>query len=131
MSFMLDTNICIYVMNRTHPKLLARFEAAAGRMSMSSITFAELAYGAEKSARVGENLAALHGFRQIVTVKDFDDVAGSHYGSIRAALAGSGKLIGPLDTLIAAHARSLTLTLVTNNRREFDRVPGLKIESWV
>lgn len=128
--FMLDTDICIYALGSRREGLVERLEGAAGEICMSSITFAALMLGVEKSQRLRTNLARLHGFKALVPVQDFGEQAAIHYGSARAQLEQSGTPIGANDMLIGAHARSLGLTLVTNNRREFDRIPGLKVENW-
>lgn len=98
---------------------------------MSSICFAELIFGAEKSHRTTENLASAYAFRLVVPVQQFGERAAAHHGQIRAELERRGALCGANDMFIGAHARSLGLTLVTNNRREFDRMPGLRVENWV
>ena len=128
---MLDTDICVYAINHVHNSVLQRLEQAFGHACMSSISFAELSYGAEKSGKLAQNLAAAHAFAKIVPIVEFGTQAAAHYGAIRAALERRGTLVGGNDMLIAAHARSLDLTLVTNNRREFDRIPGLLVENWV
>lgn len=131
LTHLLDTDTCIYAMNRRSPALLDRLVLHDGRLGMSSITLAELLFGAEKSSRVADNLSAVYLFSKVVPPVDFDPKAAAHYGQIKSALFGAGTPIGANDMLIAAHARSLDLTLVTNNRREFDRIPGLKVENWV
>lgn len=129
---LLDTNICIYVIRRRPSEVLAKFEAyEVGEIGVSSITVAELRYGAEKSGRPSQNLEALSQFLLPLETADFDASAAAEYGRIRAALERRGTPIGPLDSLIAAHAVSLGATLVTNNIREFERVPGLELENWV
>lgn len=128
---MLDTDMSIYAIGRRYPSVLDQLARAEGRVCMSSVTYAELMFGVERSARADDNFAVLQAFTRLVPVVDFDSKAGDSHGTIKAALLRNGTPIGPLDLLIAAHARSLGLTLVTNNRREFDRVPGLKVENWV
>ncbi|HTT82831.1 MAG TPA: type II toxin-antitoxin system VapC family toxin [Rhizomicrobium sp.] len=130
LQYMLDTNICIYVIKNYPAKLHETFNRLAERLSISTVTLAELAYGAEKSARCLENLQAVEQFAARLDVLAFSPKAAAHYGQIRVALERSGKLIGPHDMLIAAHARAEGLTLVTNNTREFNRVPGLAVENW-
>lgn len=129
--FMLDTNICIYLINERDKALRERFEANAREMSISSITYAELCYGVAHSARVAENARELEAFRIDLDIRSFDQDAGEHYGEIRHALAKRGRPIGANDLLIAAHARSSGATLVTNNVGEFGRVPGLRVENWM
>jgi len=99
-------------------------------MCISTVTLAELFYGVEKSANPARNLAEVEGFAARLEVLDFDGHAAAHTGQIRAELARTGTPIGPYDQMIAGHARSRGLIIVTNNRREFDRVPGLRVEDW-
>ena len=111
--------------------MLRRFEEyEVGEIGVSSVTAAELSYGAEKSAAVEQNREALSRFLLPLEVLAFGDEAAAAYGRVRAALEKAGTPIGPLDTLIAAHAVGLGVTLVTNNVREFSRVPGLELEDW-
>lgn len=128
---MLDTNICIFVMKGLGPSLGPRFDAEAERLCISSITLTELAYGVKKPAAQARNLRALEAFVARLAVLAFDLAAAEHYGALRADLERRGRVIGPYDMMIAAHAQSLGLTIVTNNRREFDRVPGLVVEDWL
>ena len=128
--FMLDTNICIYLINERDGALRQRFEANAGEICVSAITYAELCYGVTHSARVARNARELEAFRLDLDVVAFDDRAGRHYGEIRHALARRGQPIGANDLLIAAHALSVDATLVTNNAGEFRRVPNLRVENW-
>jgi tRNA(fMet)-specific endonuclease VapC len=129
--YMLDTDICSYLMKRSSPALLRKMRhVAIGEVCMSVISKAELLYGVEVSPRRAENEAALALLLQHVEVVDFPDEAAAHYARIRAALKTRGTLIGANDLLIAAHSLSLGLTLVTNNTREFGRVAGLKTENW-
>jgi tRNA(fMet)-specific endonuclease VapC len=129
--YLLDTDACIYAINRRSDVLLSRLMLAVDDTGMSSISIAELSYGAERSQRVAANMAAVLSFARLVQVVDFDTEAAFHYGQIKAYLAKAGTPIGPYDLLIAGHARALGVTLVTNNRREFDRVPGLSVENWL
>lgn len=99
-------------------------------MCISTLTLAELFYGVEKSAHPARNLAEVEGFAARLEVLDFDGHAAAHTGQIRAELARTSTPIGPYDQMIAGHARSRGLIVVTNNRREFDRVPGLRVEDW-
>lgn len=130
MTFMLDTDICIYLMSGRYPSLDRRMAAEHGPLSVSVITYAELRFGADFSRRVQRNRDELEAMIEGLILLDFDAAAARHYGEIRAELERTGKLVGGNDLLIGAHARSLDATLVTNNRREFDRIPGLKIENW-
>jgi tRNA(fMet)-specific endonuclease VapC len=131
LQYMLDTNICIYVMKNYPPRLRERFNRLAERLCMSSITLSELQYGAEKSARRLENLQAVEHFAARLEVLPFPAKAAMHYGQMRAELERRGKPAGPHDLLIAAHARAEGLTVVTNDVREFRRMPGLSVENWV
>ncbi|KAF1031231.1 MAG: tRNA(fMet)-specific endonuclease VapC [Pseudomonas sp.] len=107
------------------------FKAHHGQLCISTVTLMELIYGAEKSSNPQKNLADLEGFSARLEVLKFDEDAAAHTGQLRAELARAGTPIGPYDQMIAGHARSQGLILVTNNRREFDRVPGLRVEDWV
>ena len=132
MNVLLDTNMCIYLIKNRPPEVLRRFEEyAVGDIGVSSVTAAELHFGAQKSQRPAQNEQALEQFLLPLAVVGFDLSASIAYGRVRAALEKQGTPIGPLDTLIAAHALSLDLTLVTNNVREFARVPDLSVENWV
>jgi len=128
---MLDTDTCIYLINRRDASMLAIFERHAEAICISAIAHAELCYGAHHSTRVERNRQELREFVADLDVAAFDEVAGGHYGEIRETLARDGTPIGANDLLIAAHARSLSAVLVTNNQEEFGRVPGLKTENWV
>jgi tRNA(fMet)-specific endonuclease VapC len=129
--YMLDTDTCSYLMKRSSPALLRRLrQVPIDDVCMSVITKAELLHGVEVSPRRAENEAALTLLLRHVEVLDFPDDAASQYARIRAELKARGELIGANDLLIAAHARSSGLVLVTNNTREFRRVPGLKTENW-
>jgi len=131
LQYMLDTNICIHVI-KVHPqRLKERFNRFAEQLAISSITLGELSYGAEKSARRAENLLAIENFAARLDVLSFSPKAASHYGQIRAELEQAGTPVGPYDMLLAAHARSEGLILITNNRREFDRISGLRVENWL
>ena len=130
LQYMLDTNICIYVIKSYPSKLRETFNRLAEQLSISTVTLAELCYGAEKSARRLENLQAVEQFAARLDVLPFSEKAAAHYGQIRVALERAGKPIGPHDMLIGAHARAEGLTVVTNNTREFKRVRGLSIENW-
>lgn len=129
--FMLDTDIASYIMNSKSPRLLQKLQTVpTSAVCISAITKSEIVYGVEISPRQQKDRAALEFFLQHIEVLDYPASAADDYGNIRAALKSRGRLIGPNDTLIAAHARCLGLTLVTNNTREFERVPGLKVENW-
>jgi tRNA(fMet)-specific endonuclease VapC len=129
--YMLDTDVCSYIMKRSHPALLRRLQSVAVTdVCISVITKAELRYGVEVSPRRAQDDAALAAFLPYVEVVDLTDEAASHYAEIRADLKKRGALIGANDLFIAAHARSRDLTLVTNNTAEFGRVKGLKVENW-
>ena len=129
--YLLDTNIVIYVMKKRPIEVMSIFNENANRMAISSITFSELQYGAEKSARVPENLNAIEEFTSLIDILPYTAKASMHYGNIRASLERLGQTIGVNDLHIAAHARSDGLVLVTNNMGEFSRVPGLLLENWV
>lgn len=129
--YMLDTNICIYVIKDRPPGLRQRFDDLAEQLCISAITVAELLFGAEKSARCVENLRVIEQFTARLEVLPFAQTAAAHYGQIRAVLERSGLPAGGHDMLIGGHARSEGLTLVTNNVREFNRMPGLQVENWV
>lgn len=129
--FMLDTDTCSYIMKRSYPLVLKRLQAVpVGDVCMSVVTKAELLYGVEVSPRRAQDAAALAAFLAYVEVLEFGDDAALHYAEIRADLKRRGALIGANDLFIAAHARSLELTLVTNNTTEFQRVKALTIENW-
>ena len=131
MTYMLDTNICIYIMRRRPAHVFGRFrKEGPERVGISSISVAELRFGMEKSQRVEENLAALDEFLYPLSLYDFGVLEANIYGKLRVGLEQRGTPIGSLDTLIAAHALSLGATLVTNNTREFGRVPELSVENW-
>ena len=130
LQYMLDTDICIYL-NKRHPtKLLERFNRVAGQVGVSTITLSELYFGAEKSERRRENYEALERFFSGLEILAFSKDAALHFAQLRVDLQKAGKPIGPYDMLIGAHARSEGLTLVTNNEREFRRIPGLLVENW-
>jgi tRNA(fMet)-specific endonuclease VapC len=131
LSRLLDTNTCIYLIRRRPKEALQRFERfEVGEVGVSVITVSELRYGVEKNTRPEQNLRALEQFLLPLEVQDFGPEATVSYGRVRASLEERDMPIGPLDTLIAAHALSLGATLVTNNSREFERVSGLQIEDW-
>ena len=131
LQFLLDTNIVIYVIKRRPPEALAVFNRHHGRMAISSITLAELIHGAEKSMDPPHNLTVVEDFISRLTVLPYGMKAAQHYGQIRAALEKIGQPIEVNDLHIAGHSRSEGLTLITNNQREFERVPGLLLGNWV
>lgn len=130
MRFMLDTNICTYAIKKRPASVLAALRQYAPQgLGVSIVTVAELEYGAQKSGSA-RNLVALQQFLEPLTVADFDRAASAIYGKLRAGLEAAGTPIGPLDMQIAAHALALGVTLVSNNTREFERVPGLQLVNW-
>ena len=131
LKYLLDTNIVIYVVKRRPLEMLAQFNANAGRMAISAITLSELYHGAEKSAKVSQNLEVIEEFASLLEVLPYTAKASQHYGAIRSDLEKAGQTIGVNDLHIAAHARSEGLVVVTNNLSEFARVPGLMVENWV
>ena len=128
--YLLDTNIVIYVIKRRPLQALEIFNQNAGRMAISAITLAELHHGAEKSSNPAGNLAVVEDLCSRLEVLPYGAKAAQHYGSIRATLEKQGQTIGVNDLHVAAHARSEGLTLVSNNLREFERVPALQFENW-
>ena len=132
MKYLLDTNICIYIIKQRPKKVFDRFrKLVVGDIGISAITYAELEYGVANSQAPDRNRAALTEFLAPLELMDFQAEVAILYGSIRADLTHKGRLIGPLDLLIAAHALYLNMTLVTNNTKEFSRVPNLRIDNWV
>lgn len=131
LKYMLDTNICIFTIKNRPQQVREVFKVHHGQLCISTITLMELIYGAEKSSNPPRNLADVEGFSARLEVLKYDQNAAAHTGQLRAELAKAGTPIGPYDHMIAGHARSQGLILVTNNRREFDRVPGLRVEDWV
>lgn len=131
MKYMLDTNICVYIIKKRPERVLDHLkEKMEDGLTISSITLAELEHGVHASARPEKNALALYQFLSITEILPFDDEAAAEYGKVRAMLQQKGTPIGPLDTLIAAHAKSRRLIIVTNNVREFHRVDGLAVENW-
>jgi tRNA(fMet)-specific endonuclease VapC len=130
--YMLDTNICIYIIKQKPKNVIERFrQVQVSEIGISSITLSELEYGVMKSAKPEQNKLALAQFMAPIEISAYDDVAAQHYGNIRAHLERQGTPIGSLDMLIAAHALSIDSVLITNNESEFKRVSNLKIENWV
>ncbi|GAB6090568.1 type II toxin-antitoxin system tRNA(fMet)-specific endonuclease VapC [Spirochaeta dissipatitropha] len=128
--YMLDTNIVIYVIKQRPPGLREIFNMYAGQMCISSITYAELIHGVEKSSLPERNRRNVEDFVSHLEIVGYDKTAAAHYGEIRADLKRKGRVMGVNDLHIAGHARSQGLVLVTNNTREFERVDGLRIADW-
>ena len=131
LTYMLDTNICIYVMKNYPLDLRDRFNSLAEQLCISCITLGELHNGAEKSARRVENLTAIEHFVARLDVLPFEAKAAAHYGQVRAELERARTPCGPHDMQIGGHARSEGLIVVTNDLREFSRMPGMRVENWV
>ena len=132
MRFLLDTDICIYIIKRKPQQIAQRFNTLRpSDIGISAITVAELEYGAQKSQKPEQNRAALQQFLIPLEILVFDPQAAQAYGTIRADLERKGQIIGSLDMLIAAQAQSHGVILVTNNIREFSRIPDLRVENWV
>lgn len=129
--YLLDTNFCIYTIKNKAPGIREQFRRHHGQMAISTVTLMELIYGAEKSQAPERNLTEIEGFSARLEVLEYGSEAARHTGQLRAELARIGKPIGPYDQMIAGHARSLGLIIVTNNLREFERVPGLRVVDWV
>lgn len=131
MKYMLDTDMCIYLIKQKPTQVLKKFHSiSVGDICISSVTVAELWYGIEKSKYQNRNRTALEKFLLPLVVVNFDLDAAMEFGKIRSLLETFGTPIGPYDLLIGAHALSLDLSLVTNNSREFSRIPNIKIENW-
>jgi tRNA(fMet)-specific endonuclease VapC len=129
--YLLDTNICVFVIRGKSPLVLQRFrQQLPDDLGVSTITLAELRYGAEKSNDPVRNHAALNSFLAPMQILTFDAECADYYGKVRSDLERRGVPIGPLDTMIAAQSLRLNVPLVTNNTGEFSRVPGLKLEDW-
>ena len=131
LKYLLDTNIVIYVLKRRPREVLDIFNKNSSRIAISTITLSELIYGAEKSSNVDKNLESVEEFASHLEVLSYDAKASQHYGQIKATLEKKGEIIGENDIHIAAHAISQGLILVTNNLREFKRIPNLALENWV
>ncbi len=129
--YMLDTNIVIYTIKNRPNEVRASFKRHEGQMAISTITWGELVFGTERSSKPEKNQADIDGMAARLDILTFDETAAAHFGQIRSELYNMGKPIGPYDMMIAGHARSQGLILVTNNTREFERVPGLRLENWV
>ena len=130
LKYLLDTNIVIYVIKRRPLEVMGVFNENSGRMAISAITLSELYHGAEKSAKVAQNLAVVEEFASLLEVLPYSAKASQHYGAIRSVLEKTGRPIGLNDLHIAAHARSEGLTLVSNNSKHFSKVRGLELASW-
>ena len=129
---MLDTNTCIYIIKKKPPDVIERFiQTEISQIGISSITLSELSYGVSKSSKPEQNQIALAQFIAPLEILPYGDDAAQYYGTLRTHLEKQGTPIGSLDMLIAAHALSTDCTLVTNNEKEFVRIPNLKIENWV
>ena len=130
--YLLDTSICIYIIKKKPLQVIQKLQSLdISDVGISSITLSELEYGIAKSSQPEKNKIALTKFLAPIDILDFGDQAAQSYGQIRATLEEQGRTIGPLDTLIAAHAYTLECTLVTNNIKEFDRVNNLKLQNWL
>lgn len=132
MKYMLDTNICIYIIKNKPPKVLRKFSKVDPKdVCISSITSSELWYGVNKSSHFEKNAIALEEFFSPLTILEYNETDSKSYGKVRSELEKKGQIIGSMDLLIAAHALSRNLKLVTNNTKEFKRVAGLSVENWV
>lgn len=132
MRYMLDTNICIYAIKHKPEQVFMRLqEHDPAEICISSVTYAELVHGVEKSKAIEKNRLALALLLANIEIMSFDSLAAESYGKVRADLEKMGTPIGPLDMMIAGHAKALDYTVVTNNTKEFERVKGLKLENWV
>lgn len=131
LKYMLDTNICIFTIKHKPSHVRETFNQHSNQLCISTVTLMELVYGAEKSASPEKNLSVIEGFAARLEVLDYDTSAAYHSGQLRSELAKAGTPIGPYDQMIAGHARSRGLILVTNNLSEFSRVPGLRVEDWI
>ena len=130
LKYLLDTNIVIFTMKNRPELVKTRFIQHKGRMAISTVTLGELVYGGERSQYVEQNLNDIEEMIAKLELLPFNDSAAYHFGQIRAVLYRKGRPIGPYDMMLAAQARAVGLTLVTNNRKEFEQVPGLLIEDW-
>ncbi len=136
MNYLLDTNICIYIIKKSPEQVLKKLESITNsegkdEIYLSAVTVSELYYGVEKSSQSEKNLEALKGFLTLFQVIDFDHASAEAFGRIRSYLERKGTIIGPYDLQIASIAIAHNLTLVTNNTKEFARVDGLSLENWV
>jgi tRNA(fMet)-specific endonuclease VapC len=131
LKYMLDTNTAIYTIKNRPAEVREAFIAHDGQMCISVVTFVELIYGAEASAAVRRNLRDVEGFAARLEVLPYDNDAAVHTGQLRAELKRIGRPIGPYDEMIAGHARSQGLVVVTNNTKQFENVPGIRLANWV
>lgn len=132
MKYLLDTNICIYIIKNSPASVIKKFQSLSiGDIGISSITLAELEYGVAKSIHKAKNQEALNNFILPLEILHFDELAAQAYGEIRNELEKKGKIIGSMDLMIAAHALALNVTLITNNEKEFNRIKHLQTENWV
>ncbi|MBK8454207.1 MAG: tRNA(fMet)-specific endonuclease VapC [Thiofilum sp.] len=131
LKYLLDTNMVIYTIKNRPASVREAFKRHEGQLAISTVTWGELIFGAERSKRPEQNYRDIEGLAARLEVLAFDENAAAHFGQIRAELYAIGQPIGPYDMMIAGHARSQGLVLVTNNTREFSRVAGLRIEDWV
>jgi tRNA(fMet)-specific endonuclease VapC len=130
--YMLDTNTCIYIIKRKPQNVIERFKQTdISQIGISSVTLSELFYGVSKSSKPEQNRMALSQFVAPLKILPYDDEAAQYYGDLRAGLEKQGTPIGSLDMLIAAHVISLNSVLITNNEKEFIRIPNLKLDNWV
>ena len=130
LKYLLDTNIVIYTMKNRPQRVKRRFQRHHGQMGISAVTLGELVFGAEHSRQVEQNLKDIEALAARLEVLPFDNKAAYHFGQIRATLYRTGQPIGPYDMMIAGQGRAMGLILVTNNIKEFERVPGLLLEDW-
>ncbi len=132
MKYLIDTNICIYIMNNHPHEVFERFRnTGVGAIGISSITVSELYYGAYKSSRIKQNIKRVEEFLYPFEILPYDESASREYGKIRSYLEKKGQIVGPLDMLIAAHAISRNLAVITNNINEYKRIKTLQVENWV
>ena len=131
LKYMLDTDTVIYAIKNRPDQVRKRFKQHNGQICISTVTLGELIFGAEKSAQPETNLQIIEGMLARMELVHFNESAAAHLGQIRAELAKVGTPIGPYDSMIAGHARALSLILVSNNQKEFNRVSGLRLENWV
>lgn len=130
LKYLLDTNIVTYTIKRRPTQVREAFKRHDGQMCISAVTWGELIYGAERSSQPARNLVDIEAMGARLEILPFTDQAVVHFGQLRAELYRQGRPIGPYDMMIAGHARALGLILVTNNLKEFERVPGLRLENW-
>ena len=131
LKYMLDTNIAIYTIKNKPSEVREAFKARDGQLCISAVTLMELIYGAEASAAVDRNLRDIEGFAARLDVLPYDSEAAAHTGQLRAELRKIGRSIGPYDEMIAGHARSRGLVVVTHNIKQFENVPGIRLTNWV